>query len=213
MFTKILPSKTKESLALLTRAGVTNDFYLAGGTALALQLGHRLSFDLDYFSQTEFNSDLLIQKLKYVKEVKLYKKAWGTVMGTIQNIKFSFFYYHYPLLYPLKEILKTKLADLRDIAPMKLSAISDRGTKRDFIDLYFILKTGVSLQKLLKFYDKKFGKLAVNLVHLQKSLIYFADAEDEQMPQMVANVSWEKVKDFITRETKKISWKVLASTL
>lgn len=100
------------------------------------------------------------------------------------------------------------MASLADISAMKIAAISERGTKRDFVDLYFILQK-VPLSQVLTFYDKKYKKLASNLVHIRKSLVYFDDAEEEAMPKMLEKVSWPKIKKFFEKEIQKISQKLL----
>jgi len=96
------------------------------------------------------------------------------------------------------------IADVKDIAPMKLAAISDRGIKRDFIDLYFIIAVEklFTLQEILNLYDQKFEVLNQNKAHILKSLIYFDDADKGPMPQMLKEVSWIKVKKFFELETK-----------
>ena len=96
------------------------------------------------------------------------------------------------------------VASIADIAAMKIAAISERGTKRDFIDLYFILQK-ITIGRALNFYDKKYQKLSSNLIHIKKSLVYFQDAEKDPMPKMFFPVSWEKVKDFFRKEVKKLS--------
>ena len=97
-----------------------------------------------------------------------------------------------------------QIADIRDIAAMKIDAITTRGAKRDFIDLYFICKTGYRLAELLDFYNRKYGKLASNLIHIEKSLVFFNDAETEEMPKMLKKIQWEDVKRFFEKEVKKM---------
>jgi hypothetical protein len=101
------------------------------------------------------------------------------------------------------------LASLKDIAAMKLAAIMDRGTKRDFIDLYFLIKNNISLDKMFVFYDKKFKALEGNLYSLLKYLTYFDDAEKSEMPEMLKKVSWEEVKNFFKKEVVKVAKKWL----
>ena len=91
---------------------------------------------------------------------------------------------------------------------MKIAAISERGTKRDFVDLYFILQK-IQINDVLRFYEQKYKKLASNSVHIRKSLIYFDDAEDENMPKMLKQISWKEVKSFYEQEVKKISQEIL----
>ena len=87
---------------------------------------------------------------------------------------------------------------------MKIDAVASRGVKRDFVDLYFICKSGCSLAEILGYYDKKYGKLASNLIHVQKSLVFFEDAEPDQMPTMLEKVTWDEIKDFFETEIKKL---------
>ncbi|MFH1803197.1 MAG: nucleotidyl transferase AbiEii/AbiGii toxin family protein, partial [archaeon] len=89
------------------------------------------------------------------------------------------------------------------IAAMKIDAIAARGAKRDFIDLYFICKSGYQLTDLLDFYDKKYKRLASNRIHIQKSLVFFNDAEPDEMPRMLKDIKWKKVKEFFEEEIKK----------
>jgi len=86
---------------------------------------------------------------------------------------------------------------------MKVDAIASRGAKRDFIDLYFICQSGYTLRDLFGFYDQRYGRLASNLIHIQKSLIYFEDAQKDPMPRMLKEVAWEDVKRYLVNEVKK----------
>jgi len=206
MFEQVLSKNAKKSLATLGESGLLRDAYLAGGTALALQIGHRISVDLDFFTSKEFNGNIFVRKLKkLIPDFQLERMAAGTVLGNINKIRFSFFFYDYPLLFKKHNLSGIKIADIKDIAPMKIAAISDRGTKRDFIDLYFIIKMEkvLSLDEILRLYDKKFGLLKQNKIHILKSLCYFDDAEQEPMPKMLKDVSWKEVKKFFEEEIKK----------
>ncbi len=204
MFTKTISTETKAALALLSKSNLFKDAYLAGGTALALQLGHRLSFDLDFFTAAEFNSLETAAKLQKTTGLKIQETKAGTIIGTIQSIKFSLFLYQYKLLSPSKEFLSISIADIKDIAAMKIAAVSDRGVKRDFIDVYFICRK-IRLENVLKLYNKKYGKLASNLIHILKSLVYFKDAEEEPMPKMLKPCKWNGVKIFFEQEVKKLA--------
>ena len=206
MFEQVLSKNAKKSLATLGESGLLRDAYLAGGTALALQIGHRISVDLDFFTSKEFNGNIFVRKLKkLIPDFQLERMAAGTVLGNINKIRFSFFFYDYLLLFKKHNLSGIKIADIKDIAPMKIAAISDRGTKRDFIDLYFIIKMEkvLSLDEVLRLYDKKFGLLKQNKIHILKSLCYFDDAEQEPMPKMLKDVSWKEVKKFFEEEIKK----------
>lgn len=201
MFTNTLSQNASTTLALLGKSGILKDAYLAGGTACALQLGHRVSLDLDFFTHTEFNTQAVLKQLGELPGFKLSETAKWTILGSFLKVKFSYFYYPYPIIGKTISFLNVKLASLEDIAAMKIAAICDRGTKRDFIDLYFLTQKGFSMDKILKFYDKKYGKLSNNIYHILKSLNYFIDAETQKNPKMLIPVSWEKVKKFFQSQT------------
>lgn len=207
MFTKTLFGNTKQALAILGKSHLMDSAYLAGGTACALQLGHRISVDLDFFTPQEFDAKELIKSLKKIGKFKLEKQARGTVLGTMEGIKFSIFVYKYKVLFPYKSIFNINILDLRDIAAMKIDTIATRGMKRDFVDLYFICRAGISLKEALHFYDRKYGKLSSNIIHIQKSLVYFLDAEITQMPKMLKSCNWQEVKRFFEEEVKKLTVK------
>lgn len=203
MHEEAIDKKTRTALgALVAKGGLLKDFYLAGGTALALDLEHRISFDLDFFSRKNFNVELLAAKLGEINGYKLEKIDEGTVLGYLNGVKVEFFHYPYPLLSPLKKSLGVSVSSVADIACMKIIAICQRGTKRDFIDLYFILQEKLTLRSLFQKYNRKYGKLAVNRIHIVKSLRYFSDAESETMPRMLKKVEWKKVKKFLADETE-----------
>lgn len=211
MFEKVLSKKARESLAVLGRDPILKKAYLAGGTASALQLGHRESKDFDFFTREKFSAKDLAKKLsKQFSNFKLEKVARGTVMGYIGKTRFTIFFYDYPLLFRAREFLGINIVDLRDIAAMKIAAISDRGTKRDFVDLYFLLKNKVvTLAECLNLYDRKFRKLQQNKIHILKSLSYFVDAEAEKMPKMFQLVSWREIKKIFEQETRRLTKSLL----
>lgn len=212
MFEEVLPRNTKSALALLGKSGLLKDAYLAGGTALALQIGHRISVDFDFFIKKEFDENQLVQKFTEPPlNFRLEKISADTILGYLDKIKFSLFFYKYPLLAKAHKFLNLNIVDVKDIASMKLAAVSDRGMKRDFIDLYFIIAVErlFSLQEILDLYDQKFEVLQQNKTHLLKSLVYFDDANKQLMPQMLKEVSWPKVKKFFEFETKNLVKKYL----
>lgn len=216
MFEQILSKTAKKSLALLGQLELSKKAYLAGGTAMALQLGHRFSFDFDFFTPQEFEAKVLVQLFqKKLANFKLERTAWGTIYGYIQEsatkkARFSFLYYQYPLLFTPQNYLGVNLAHLKDIGAMKIAAISDRGTKRDFIDLYFLCQENIlELKEALSLYDQKFKTLGQNKIHILRSLTYFDDAEQENMPKMIKEVNWENVQEFFIKEVKKISKEIL----
>lgn len=191
---KILPSKT----------------YLAGGSALALHFGHRISVDFDFFTPTAFNSNEVAQKMAEVGDFQLSQKEEGTLLGTFNNVKFSLFIYNYQLVDKFIPFSKVFLASTKDIAAMKLAAIMDRGTKKDFVDMYFLNKNNITIDQAFKFYEKKYKSFSNNLYSLITSLSYFDDAEKTEMPEMLIKTSWEDVKEFFRIETKRLAEKYLS---
>lgn len=204
MFEQVLPGNTKAILALLEKSEIVQKAYLAGGTALALQLGHRISYDLDFFTQEEFDEQMLLPEIEKISNFQLEKIAWRTILGKFRDVKFSIFYYKYPLLYAAKKFGMINITDICDIAAMKIAAIASRGTKRDFVDLYFICKETVTLSEAIQLYDKKYENLATTEIHIMKSLIFFADAESDEMPKMLKKVVWEDIKKYFENEVKKL---------
>lgn len=148
MFTNTLSLDTLRGLKLIGKEKWLDFAYLAGGTALALRLGHRQSVDLDF--------------------------------------------------------LGVKVAGLEDIAAMKINAVEDRGSKRDFIDLYFLSKR-FNFSKMLEFYDRKYRCLKSHKYNILKSLNYFEDAESEDSPRMFKSINWLEIKAFFQKEVKKLS--------
>jgi hypothetical protein len=124
--------------------------------------------------------------------------------GVLDDVKLTFLRYEYSLLLPLIPFEGVMLADIRDIACMKLDAASSRGSKKDFIDLYFLLQQ-FSLEELIGFFESKYSHIEYNLMHILKSLTYFSEAENEPSPKMIIPVSWEEVKNTLVMEAKKLS--------
>ena len=192
----------KETLSEKTRivldkiAPIATPFYLAGGTALALLLGHRISIDLDFFSENAFSVSSLVLQLNTLGNLKIEDQSENTFNGSLDGVKISFFYYPYPLLFPTKKYDNVALADERDIAAMKVQAISGRGSKKDFVDLFVLLKT-YQLNDILKLFNKKYEKFNYNRLHILKSLSYFYDADTNAEPVYINPINWTEVKKFI----------------
>jgi len=212
MFEEVLSKDAKNALGLLSQSGLLDAAYLAGGTALALQLNHRYSYDFDFFTPEKFDERILIQRItELFSDFELERKDWGTILGYLGKTRFSIFFYKYPLLFKTHKLLDINIADVKDIAAMKIAAIADRGTQRDFIDLYFIFNEAkiITLEESLKLYDKKFKVLSQNKVHILKSLVYFEDADRDKSPKMIKPVNWPKVKEFFINEQKRLTKKLL----
>ncbi len=204
MFTKALLPDTIRALKLVSKISLVKKSYLAGGTALALHLGHRYSFDLDFFTRTVFDEKTLLSELKTLPEYKEDGTGWRTVWGKVSKTKFSLFYYEHPLIKKTTMFEGIQIIHLEDIAAMKIHALEDRGTKRDFIDLYFLAKK-FTFEQMFKFYNQKYQTLKDHLYIILRSLNYFADAEQDDDPKMLKKVSWEEVKKFFREETIKLA--------
>jgi len=181
---EVLPEDGRETLAALGTQPVVKRFYLAGGTALALQWGHRRSVDLDFFTEGVVNEDHLLQSLQNLQNIQVVSKSTETLHLHIGKTKVSFIGYHYPILFPFLSFDGISIADPRDISAMKLSALASRGAKRDFVDIY-VLSRHYGLKELIDFFHQKFAKITFSRIHLLKSLTYFADAEKDPMPHML----------------------------
>ena len=172
-----------------------NGFALAGGTSLALQLGHRISIDLDFLSMQKFDSNSLLEKLD--SQFDIENGATGKNSAALfinykkTSIKTDFLRHRYPLLKPINRVEEIRLYSLEDIVAMKLNAIANRGAKKDFYDIYSLLDH-FSMDTMLNFFREKYSKL--NCMTVIKSLAYFDDAEFEPDPVTLTGVTWENVK-------------------
>ncbi|MBU4375122.1 nucleotidyl transferase AbiEii/AbiGii toxin family protein [Patescibacteria group bacterium] len=207
MFYNILDKKRLSILPLLN--AFKKDFYLAGGTALALQIGHRDSIDFDFFCPKDIDTKKLFNKIKEIfkgRKILKTQEEKNTLSVFIDgNIRLSFLAYKYKLNEKLIDEKNIKLASAADIGCMKLSAIAGRASSKDYIDLYFILKI-IPLDKLIKKANKIMPELDANLI--LKSLVYFDDIEKEPINfKNNNNVDFQQVKKFLIAKVKKYSKK------
>ncbi len=199
---EIFPNEQKMLFDILVEQAWIESFYLAGGTSLALQIGHRRSIDFDFFTKDEFSNREIIERLRLLGSFELFSESHNTITGLLNSVSISFFKYKYPLVNKPHKHCKLTIADMFDIGLMKLEAISGRGSKKDFIDLFFLLRH-FSITELLENYTVKYGIEISNHYHLLKSLVYFEDAEEQPMPEMIEDVSWEDIKKHIITEIRK----------
>jgi predicted nucleotidyltransferase component of viral defense system len=197
-------SKDRHDLLGKLESSFIEDFYLAGGTALALQLGHRWSEDLDFFTKTRFDSFELITRLSKLGEFTLTGQDDTTVHGLMGNIKLSFLYYPYSQLEGFHIYKGIKIAHIKDIALMKIIALIQRGSKKDFIDLFFIEKEGIRIEQIMDLFSKKFCFASYEPMLIYKSLGYFEDADREITPKMFIDISWEKIKSYFSNRQKEL---------
>lgn len=201
---EVLEGETQNVLNDLARLPALSDFYLAGGTGLALQLGHRRSIDLDFFTTSEFSEEQLIIRIQKLGGFSVTARAAGTLHTHIRGVKVTFLRYEYPVLFPFQRFDGVAVADVRDIGCMKVSAIAGRGTRRDFVDVFTVCAQ-YPLRELLQLFEKKYRQANYSAVHLLKSLTYFDDAEKEPMPNLLAAVNWNEVKAFFVGEAKRLA--------
>lgn len=187
----------------LSLASVLADFYLAGGTGLALHAGHRRSIDLDLFTSEAYAPDAILGKITRLNGLQVLAKDVDTLHVVAGETKVSFFTYRYPVLFPPESFSGVQVADPRDIACMKMSAIAGRGTKRDFIDL-FIVAQSHGLEQILGWFKMKYAQVSYSTVHILKSLAYFEDADKDPTPSMLVSLTWESVKQFFTAEAPRL---------
>ena len=200
---KKLSKKQREVLEKLVSSGIIEEnFYLAGGTALTIKYNHRTSEDFDFFSKTFFKKDPLfylniLQKQGNL-EVETFKE--DTLIFFFEGIRCSFFRYNYKLIKPVEVKEGIAIASDEDIAGMKGIAIIQRGTKKDFYDLWFLMKThNWSLNKVKKICREKYGKLFPEPA-FERAIIYFEDAEFEKFSEI--EPFWKEIKLFFTEAIK-----------
>lgn len=205
MFTQAVLEDTLRGIKELSKIEFLRRSYLAGGTALALQIGHRISVDLDFFTKIDFDEQEISIELRQLKELRIDRTAYKTVKGQIGETNFSLFYYPYEMVEVGVGFEGITLASKKDVAAMKIHALEDRGARRDFIDAFFLTKE-FSVEQMLEFYDHKYKCLDDHLYTIIKSLSYFAEAdEDDYMPRMLVEVKWEEVKKFFVREAMRLA--------
>ena len=203
MFQKLqyhtVEQKTLGVLKSLFLLSELKDARLVGGTALALLLGHRNSIDLDIFGRINLQDLINTNALRNVGSFTLLKSSASILASTIENVKVDIVNYNYPWIEEAIRIDDLQLAGITDIGAMKLAAITGRGTRKDFIDLYFLLKH-FSIRELMEFYVQKYKEGTPYLV--LKSLTYFDDAESDDFPKMYEAIDWNEIKFKITTVVK-----------
>lgn len=204
MFEKVLPKKSKALLTKIRPFLQKYQVYLAGGTGLALQLGHRISIDFDFFSANTFDSRQLAENLR------ISASSWeenlvsdNTLSVRMDKIGVSIFYYNVRLVYPTIRFDDIPVADWRDIIAEKIKVISQRGSKKDFYDLYTVFKSQkFTIEQAVNVFDKRFRNTGINYYHVLKSITYFEDADKDPEPKMFTRTKWPVVKKFFITNIK-----------
>jgi hypothetical protein len=197
----------REIMVAVGSESFSQRFYLAGGTALALQLGHRVSVDLDFFAPDDDLLDdqrrAIMASLKGHLEFEIVQDVVGSLLLNVGGLALGFFSYRYPLLEQPMLVEQVALAGLVDIGLMKLDAIASRGVKKDFYDLYFIAQT-LPLENLLERCREKyphhrdFGMMAL------EGLVDFSTADRQADIQTIPPVAWAEVRTFCQQEVRRI---------
>jgi len=206
MHERVLPAGSRELLAALEglKTPELDGWTLAGGTGLALVVGHRVSEDFDFFRMDPFRVERLLSVLRTVGPSETLQMDESTLTVLLMGVKLSFFSVPDPFLFDRRSYRFFGLADVRDIALMKLAAVSSRGSRKDFVDLYTILRGSLDLEQVFEWLPDKYGEGRINSYHVLKSLTYFEDAESEPMPRMLEPFDWEECKAFFVREAHAI---------
>lgn len=212
----ILPAKTKRAFSdvILFDFLKPKKWYLAGGTALALQAGHRQSVDLDFFTTDGTFEPVNIERflLSTKKWVTTYNET-GTLYGEFKGAKMSFI--AYPFFHPSADRIqcgKITILSPDDIAAMKIIAVSQRGKKRGFIDLYWYANFYGSLEETIKRAARQYPEQKHSLPHFLKSLVYFTDAESDSMPVIFFDADWKNIKAYFSSEVPKIAKRLMNLT-
>ena len=197
-------------LAVYAKSKLSKEFYLAGGTALALQLGHRLSVDLDYFSTTQEDIPVLMEPLRQALKVFspiLSDSSWGNLVFLANNVRVGFYGYGYEMVKPLLQAEGIALASVEDIALMKMDALLSRASRKDFHDLYAICQS-ISLRGLLNLAPRKYPSVRDFEAQMARHMVSFERAEQESPVPLIEPVEWETVKEWFSKQAKSIgkSW-------
>jgi len=204
MHLEVLPPHQQDALRQLGPVAKDQGFYLGGGTAVAVHLGHRQSIDLDWFTGDRLDQPLALARGLQSRglDFRVRSVQRGTLHGEVGGVRVSFLEFPLPLLkppiaWPAYDCL---IASLDDLVAMKLLAVAQRGTKKDFLDIYALGGQGFSLGGMLELYRRKFA--IEDVARLLSALCYFDDADPEPMPTMVTDISWERVKKTIRNWVK-----------
>jgi predicted nucleotidyltransferase component of viral defense system len=194
-----IPDSVREVLTALAPLPALGSFSLAGGTSLALRFGHRVSVDLDFFTRAAFDPGNLLSALPL--DVTEVARAEGSVTLDAGGTKIDFLRHDYPLLEAEEVLEGVRLMSLRDVAAMKLNAIANRGSKKDFFDLHRLLHS-YRLEELLQAFEAKYPKSDRFVV--LRSLAWFEEAEQEPDPISLDGVGWEEVKRSVVEALRDI---------
>jgi len=201
-FWNTVTPEMRDLLLHLGKQTFLDRFYLAGGTALALQIGHRRSIDLDFFSESdevdEGSRQKIIQALKPVG-IQVIENVGGNLLMLANGIHTGFFSYSYPLLEETTHLENVRLAAIIDIGLMKFDALITRGSRKDYYDLFFIARQ-IPIQQLLEYGDKKYTYYRDFAFTVIEQMVAFDNADRDVQPVLLEEIPWQSVKDFFVQE-------------
>lgn len=201
---EVISAEMHHLLAVIGQQAFASHFYLAGGTALSLQIGHRRSVDFDFFSETdevkEKRADEIIHSLNSFS-IQVIERTLGNFVLLVDDIRIGFFSYGYPLIHPAVQFEKVALASIADIGLMKCDALVTRGSRKDFYDLFFIARS-IQLADLLQLGSKKYPQFRDFPLLVLESLTLFENADRDFQPILLEPVSWEEVRSFFIQQAK-----------
>lgn len=195
---------TKDTLDLIRkfmRDEELAQFQLVGGTALALRIGHRLSIDIDLFTDKPFQARKLLKHLEKKHEVELNEIGENMILCMINNVKVDLIAHQYPNVRPIQNVNGIRMASMEDIAAMKINAIDNSGSRiKDFYDIYYLLRE-YKLEYILNAYTAKYGNVDEN--RARRSLLYHEDIDFTAKIQLLdTKLKWKDVVKSLTAAAK-----------
>lgn len=200
LYLRAIEPRTLGLLKSILKEPLLANNFLVGGTSLALQMGHRLSVDLDLFTHQPFEAEQLLEKLREHYDVQPLTITNRIFIVVVEGIKVDCVHFKYPFSFPICHEEGVRMADMRDIAPMKLDAVTKRGSKKDFYDMYYLFKRFSPIQ-IIEWYNAMFQHSTS--FHVIRSLTYFEDAEETEMPLVFdKKITWSIVKNSMIQTVK-----------
>jgi predicted nucleotidyltransferase component of viral defense system len=199
--------KMRWLLIHLGQQSFTRRFYLAGGTALSLQIGHRRSVDFDFFSEIdeldEKSRSEIVHSLSSLP-IQVIENVGGNLLLLVDGIRTGFFSYGYPLVQETLPVENIHLASLVDIGLMKCDALISRGSRKDFYDLFYLAQT-INLEHLLQIGQKKYALFRDFPLMVLESMQLFDNADRDVQPELFDNIPWAQVKQFFVQQARLLS--------
>ena len=204
MHPKVLSDQAWDIVTDLVKRSMLDGWTLCGGTGLALHFGHRISEDLDFFRFNDFEVEDLLSDLTELGQVQVTGREKRTLHVFLNEVRFSFLGLEAPMIYKGIQYRGLTIGDPRDIAILIIIAIGGRGSRKDFIDLYYYLQQAPGLSALFDQLESRDSRIDWNRYHRMKSLTWFEDADKEPMPEMLVDIDWDEVKEFFENQVIKL---------